>query len=260
MHRQHTPTFGRLAAGGFSLMELLVVISIIIVLVGLMVYVGIERKGSEVMTHKTMEVMQAALAEYTAITNGLVVDHRSEAWDGKGQTPTAPDGVYTNDEFKMNNINQEFYAVGYSAGSATDGWLAVTDMSTIERFVWKTIQYPSIKKIYDGLGSDIFLDADGDGMMEVVDAWGRPLRYAVRLNYNDPSTYDDFNTRTDVDGSSKNTAYTYYDANDVDSKMPVSAQPYFASSGRDGKWGDAKSSDTDLQDFAKDNLTTLKLD
>jgi len=80
-----------------------------------------------------------------------------------------------------------------------------------------------VRALGDGLE-----DTDGDGFLEIVDAFGTPLAYADRVTHDDPNTpADDF--------------------------LPQRPQPFFVSAGRDRQFGATPDAPA-----AEDNLLSFK--
>lgn len=119
---------------------------------------------------------------------------------------------------------------------------------SIERFVAETIQIPNIERIYQSFADSVLTDEEapdepGHGFLEVRDAWGNKLIYVDRVDHDD----------------NQDTAYDF---------LPERDQPYFASAGDDGRWGDYRellrrqrgdSYDLDLAEAASDNIYSFEL-
>lgn len=92
-----------------------------------------------------------------------------------------------------------------------------------EQVVETVTKLPKCHAMLKSLGPHAFADADGDGFMEVIDAWGRPLIYVRAVSHTDSFTADDF--------------------------LRAHPHPYWVSAGADGLFGDARNpSDPALAD------------
>jgi len=240
----------RRRAPGFTLIELLVVIAIIALLMGLLL-VGVSalRQGAkESQAQAVLTNLMGNAGQYETKTDYAVIVSPGStliAW-GVPRLKNAPgeqanmgtiQALYVNDE---NNGN-----VTYSNGKDNDFYMRQANRF-IERFIWAANQLPAIRNNLPSLGG-AFVDADGDGFMEVIDPWGNPIAYGNAVSHNDNFTDDDF--------------------------LPVYSKSFFASAGQDQKWGLPKqrgefSSDaaweaykgTDDHKFAVDNLYSFDLD
>lgn len=125
----------------------------------------------------------------------------------------------------------------------------------IERFIWAANQMPTVRKTLPSIGAgfgDIELDINsvpaGDGFLEVVDPWGNSVAYAAAVSH-DPGKFPD------------------------DDFLPEHDSPFFASAGKDQRWGrPMKRGDftsdlawknyknTDEYRFTLDNLYSFDLD
>ncbi len=219
-----TPVRQRRAPGlrGFSLIELLVVISIIAVIMGMVLAVGVKMRDSakESQTRITLGSLKAIADEYQVETK-LKIPHLNSL----GSPLVFTDVDWTKAKAK-------------NAPGATGTGL-VDD--TIERFVWCAYQLPTTKKMLTGLGKTLFKDADGDGFLEVLDGWEQQLWYAALV------AWDDNNNGNDNDNEG---------GLDADDFLPIHETPFFASMGVDRLWGNARSP-TGAED---DNLYSYNLD
>jgi prepilin-type N-terminal cleavage/methylation domain-containing protein len=121
----------------------------------------------------------------------------------------------------------------------------------IERFIWAAYQMPVIRENLPSLGA-AFGDFDngglGDGFLEVVDPWGNPIAYASRVEH-------------------------LIGVNVEDDFLPIHDNPFFASAGKDQRWGRPRVrgefanesawlayKDTDDYRFSVDNLYSYDID
>ena len=173
---------------GWSLIEILVVISIIVILLGIIINTAVEKTGPEQQTKVTVRAAMAIATEYEVRTQ-LQIDHAN--------SPT-----------------------GYT-GAATG----------MGRFIYAVMQIGETQKMLTALGTDA-LDSKTNPT-QILDGWGKPLRYVNVVDTGDSYTADD--------------------------QMPKRPSPYFASAGPDGEWGVvsvAGVADTN----ASDNVYSFNLD
>ncbi len=196
----------RRASAGFSLIELLVVISLIIILVALLINAVIENRGPIVETKNTMQALLQAETEYRAKTKKFV-DHQ-------------------------------------------DTTILPEPGSGMEKFINTVGGDPDIQKMLSAL-SDALTDLDGNNYGGVADGWENPIVY--RMYSLVPPTggiptgdveWDDLaNYGIPQHGSLQRPA------------------PFFASAGKDGKWGDLNAAqDTDEYKWTRDNLYSFELE
>lgn len=226
---------------GFTLIEVMVVIAIILVLLGASVTLGPsllegQRRSA---TRMTLLNARAIVAEYEVQTS-TVPNHLAERttpidWT-RNKTPNTGD-----------NIGDE-----NSGSDALDG-TNEEDLKdhSIERFVWATLQVPAIKEMYTEFDSSTLTDEDedsntGKGFLELRDAWGNKLAYAKSVTHDDSAG----------------------DPSDADDFLPErEGEPFFASPGPDGQWGDVRelekrqagqSHDAQDAEWASDNLYSFE--
>lgn len=167
--------------GGFSLTELLVVISIITILVAIGAVAAMRSYSTAAaqQTRITLAVLKGIAQEYETVTG-------SPVWHTTPNPPNDP----------------------------------------IERFVQTVRQVSTAAKMLPSIGKESLGDFDGDGNDEVVDGWGRLLKYRQsNLNDTDPTTPP------------------------YDNTLPEHPRPFFASKGEDGQWS---VNDDDLYSFQVD--------
>ncbi len=237
---------------GFSLIELLVVITIIAIISGLILG-GVSHLKEDAKVHQAQALLANLMGNagmYETKTEYPVVHHRNlpgsmiqwndtKNWNAPGSDPANKEiikGEYINVE---NDENPS-----YTSGRDNNFYMRQANLY-IERFVWAANQLPQIRDSLPSLGS-AFEDADGDGFMEVIDPWGNPIAYANNVSHNDPVTDDDF--------------------------LPAYSKAFFASAGKDQKWGRARKSgemtaaqwatykDTDDYKDSVDNLYSFDMD
>jgi len=195
--RRHAADMLRCRASvGFSLIELLVVISLIIILVALLVNALIENRGPIAATKTTMQTLHQVATEYQVNT---------------GELPPALD---------PNTLDKDSIRVFVSAVQG------VADCATM----------------LDALGSEIFVSDDDDlnTARIIVDGWENPIVYR---RYADPANRSTIDAPFEARGSVNN------------------PQIFFASAGRDQKWGDRSASQT-TDDFkwTRDNIVSFDLE
>lgn len=135
---------------GFSLIEIMVTISIIAVVVGLAI-VGYRQAQNMAKRSRTKIVLKQAVAaatEYQARTGQVINSSDNVPFDW-----TTP---------------KEHNAPNFSGSSVINGVNA-----DIERFVWACMQLEASKAILLTLG-DRLQDTDGNGFLEIVDGFNHP--------------------------------------------------------------------------------------
>lgn len=263
----HTRTTIRQPSTGFSLMELLVVIAIIsiiaAILLGGVALVQEGAKESQAQTVLTNLMGNAGTYEVKvgdsvphqnpiSVTALKIIDwgtvKKKNSLDHPSTDP--PKLIAPNYDNPDNNGN-----VTYSDGNDNDYYMRQANLY-IERFIWAANQMPDIRNNLPALGG-AFADVDNDGFMEVIDPWGNPVAYASSVKHQIqallPNNGDD------------------------DDFLPAHASPFFASAGKDQKWGlprtrgefgPGPAGDTDWNNykatddykFAQDNLYSFDLD
>lgn len=231
----------------FSLIELMVVISIIIVLTGIGLTIGPAlMRGSE--SNKTHTILSNALqiaTEYDVAVGGgakRVVNHLANHFPGdtyNNHLSYDPEATTDWSLPKAYNVPIGTTAIPASAppelaGSVTGNLRAdlPSDIQnkSIARFVWQTQRVTALNKLYANFRPEVLKQvvrstASADiGYLGLVDAWGKPLVYAGFV-------------KDDND-------YLGAVGDNADDFLPRSKDYYFASPGPDGKWGHVAAMDT----------------
>jgi prepilin-type N-terminal cleavage/methylation domain-containing protein len=193
---------------GFSLIEIMVVVSILAILMIISVAAFMNRQGPVSATRITLAALKGAATEYEVQTGAPPHSGRNDPYNG----PVA-----------QNYVGKTFVDASGSPGNAviggsTSGADDVKNFS-IERFVHQLLINPVGQKMVASLGKDALVDSDGNRFADVVDGWG------VKVIYYNPA--DDFNATHSSPQNYPKAAF-----------LPPSRTPYFASAGPDGKWGD----------------------
>lgn len=235
LHNQH----GRVRRG-FSVIELLVVISLIIILVALLINTLIENRGPIVATKATMQALLNVETEYKALTGLDPINHFNYA-----STPTNSKPNYWTNNHQKNAPNV--------TGTGTIN-------HSIERFIWVVIQHPDTRQILQS--QDVALiDSDGDGFLEALDGWENKIEYLGWVVH-DTTPGGTWNEPIGGGGGTRDQAYEeQFDPGvAVGQKLnlrhpefgsPQKRLPHFASAGRDGKWGNATATDKTSQEYKR---------
>ncbi|MEM1107126.1 MAG: type II secretion system protein [Planctomycetota bacterium] len=216
----------------FSIIEILVVISIITALIGISIPVAFKLlAGADVSKTRTMlQGLAAAADEYALITGGLP-DHRVN-----NVVVPAGAGTFTNATVTSSPDDNLDNTIGVFLSRAMKN-------ETVENFIRSAV----------GSGDNSLLVSDGNGgtsfdpsAYRINDPWGNRIRYARFVSYqdNDPRIDDDKRLTFDFTN---------------DDYLPRHPNAFFASPGPDMMWG---TFDADgLPDAeAEDNLYSFELD
>jgi len=235
----------RASVKAFTLMEMLIVIVILATLmsIGLVAAANFRRDARVKQIRAVLDACKSAALEYRVAT-GLVVNHSAY---------NAATGATTNVkpfewETMANDNTMKVKKLGKAEEDtdAPDNSAKATHVY-IERFVWAAMQIPSARKLLES--RKMLDDTDRDGFQEIVDPLGNALAYAAFVSHDD--------TRDRIP---------------KDNYLPERTEPFFASAGMDGKWGQAKSEDelgaAAYQDYldsnagryAKENLFSFPYD
>jgi type II secretory pathway pseudopilin PulG len=180
--------------------ELMIVITIAALILGLLV-VGMQQlvAGSKKdRAHTIMQTLSAAHAEYRAQV-GEVINIGGGIGNNSFPNPRFPM------EWEDSGGN-----IQYPANAPGDDSQAVPD-SSIEKFLVACWQIQASREMVRSISSTYLLDNDGDGLLEVVDPWETALEYC-------PDNVDN-------------------NGNAIDNRLPLRAEPFFASAGPDKSWG-----------------------
>lgn len=193
---------------GFSLIEILVVIAIIVLLAGITIGVGRRMIQSAKKSHTKIILGICKSASDAYATKFKPILHYSGNLDPTITASYVYEYNWDKTTFKKNAPD-------------ANGTGAIND--PIERFVYKALKYETSSKILHTLNNKQLVDRDGDGFLEVYDGFDNKIKYAAYVSGKDAYTLDD--------------------------TLPIHRTAFFASAGRDGKWGDANNSnDADAQD------------
>lgn len=220
---------------GFSLMELMIVMFIIVLMAGLLLVAGnkVQTSAKVNQTRVTLSVCKAALDEYELNNKGKRLPHLG-AGDGIAYVPI---------DWATPKVRNAPDASGSAVITDDDGLF----YASIERFVWAMLRNPTTEKMVKSIDARSYRDYDENGFLEVTDAFGGSNR--KKLLYLSYVDHDDNYTEDDI--------------------LPERDKPYFASAGPDGLWGDWReyrkreegdSHNADLATEAEDNLYSFELD
>ena len=249
MNHTHTTTRGH--GSGFTLIELLVVIAIIAVLMGLLLGgVAFVRSGAqESQTRAILASLMGHAGQFETqfSTAAAMPSHLDNDTTYDWSTPKRRNAQGATGSIKLDTgtdlAGDDNGDYTYTNGDTNDQYMRRANLY-MKRFLWAANQMPVIRDALPSLGES-FGDFDGDGFVEVVDAWGNPIAYARSVSHtSDPD--DDF--------------------------LPEHSTPFFASAGKDQRWGRPKTSgemtpaqwdtykDTDEYKFSVDNLYSFDID
>jgi hypothetical protein len=224
-------------------MELLIVVSIIAILVGIVVVAASQRKGP---ASHTRIILAAAkgIADEFEVSSGRVVNHQNESTGLYDWSVPRRKNVGTDGRFSLTSAVTAPATVVLGPVAPTETWSATTDLKyAIERFCWAVTQNETCLAMIKSLGEEVFIDADNNDFIELVDGWGVKIKYASHVSWSDSWTYDDY--------------------------LPEYPRVFFASCGEDGKWGDhrellkkqrGQAHNASLASQAEDNIYSFEAD
>lgn len=140
------------APSGFSLVEVLVVLSVVVVLSALLVVGYLVRTGPESRTADALDAMHAVADAYETETGVRNVFASGADWS----TPKR-------------------FTAGELAGQTPD---TPQPMSESEKFCWAMLQNAVTRDLLLAVGREYVVDADGNGYLELRDGWGQEVRCA----------------------------------------------------------------------------------
>ena len=220
----------------FSLIEILIVISLIILLAGMVLGAASMMKKSASRSHTKviLQVCKSATEAYEAKFKPIL--HA----DPNQFTNNASDIVVLKTEYRTKEWDNETYKKNAPDASGAG---AIDDH--IERFVYLALKYKLSAKILKTLNKKQLIDRDGDGFLEIRDGFDNMLEYAAYVSHLDnyKGTYQEPNATTATAG---------------DDSLPVHKHSFFGSSGIDGLWGNAETTPDGPE--LKDNLYSYDQD
>ena len=243
-------------------MELLIVIAIISIIAGLLLSAGVAmRDSTKTRLARSIlggvsglsgqyEVQTKYRLEHLATRSGLIDWGSLKNYNNPDPNYQGNSGNLTGGFNTDASEHADLYSVGSSDPNYNDYQNNIVSMESanlfIERFVWAAYKVPAIRGTIDSFG-DQFGDIDEDGFLDFVDPWGNPIAYASDVVHDGYSPEDDF--------------------------LPQHAEPFFASAGPDGLWGEPRTrsqfttesdynnyKDTNEYKFSVDNLYSFDLD
>lgn len=255
---------------GFTLVELLVVISIIIVLIGIVLAVGsaVNAAANRTQTESRMQILTEALSEWEASANRNLTWGTND-WAYTGQSspgarydlqfydpgpPAYPDPA--NQRSHVATATELISVIGRS--NQIRSMIASIDQESLVRYDSNQAQAPVWVRLISTYEPDPnagnwqteWANGNWDGFPAVLDAWERPVRFVHpgrvwREGDPMPGPDEDGTVRTPYEN-----AYG----------VAANRQPYFISSGPDQDFGSLQldtapgSRDTDALDATEDNL------
>lgn len=296
MRTNTPPISGGPGHPGFTLIEILVTVSIILILVSIGVVAGTRMQANARLTEaKALMLKLNALAEeYASATadhrgTGLTINHSAKPavtltgttvsapidWDG--ERPCVELDVSAAGGYSQNTgeLDGEYMSNGKGNLEDQPGFLsnpttsARERHSSIERFVWALSQMAATRDmLHRSVGVKYLRDTDKDCFPEIIDPWGRPVFYAAFVDHDDNIKMDDFLPQRKTWTAADLGPGGEYAARPGDISR---WRPFFASSGPDMRWGDsqiefephkAAKNDANLDGFddRSDNLYSYDLD
>ena len=211
---------------GFTLTELMVVISIIVILTAAAALTSLKMfsYGAEQHTRIILAAAKSIADEYE-VHIGEPLNHHSGPTTPINWGPTvqhlpandpAPDKTCNDPELQGDQEGATTLAGRFQHASS-------------ERFVWVTYQLPATRDMLLKLGEEALTDENRNCYLELRDGWGNKIVYVAYQDLADTISVDNF--------------------------LPEYRRPFFASAGRDGKWG----ANNDAPEAA-DNLYSFNID
>jgi len=194
---------GKTQRGGFTLVEILVVMAVIAIMLGMAVAVGnYVRTNAEIKNTKTtVAMLVTALREYERLQGANAVEWPGEPFalaDQGGADPWLFSAVEqcigsggTGDQHEIASSKwQEFNELVLEQQN-----MLLASRGSIEVLYWYLSQEPDCEAILSRLADEMVTNEDNDAvtvggettaLLEVNDAWGRPIRYRTRGEGNFP--------------------------------------------------------------------------
>ena len=257
---------------GFTLMELLIVISIIGLLIAITFAVGskVVDGGKRTATEQTIRVLDTALAAYKAAKDDLP----------PVQCVWTPSGGGAAKVWPMSDVRDMASTAGDRGGLPINP-AGKQMINSVGWFLYEALKIPEAKAAIDQLPTKLVstFDIDGQGadnqpeLVTVFDAWGNPLRFVhpaldgimpsagetgdidllARLGPPPKGTYGTATVRRNsTESLNAAAAETFADG---DGASCLGASGYFYSAGPDGKVGQKRDAAGKLiEDFNADNV------
>lgn len=196
-------------ASGFSLIEILVVVSLIAILVGISFPVAIKMLAqSESAQTRSMLLGLAAAADDYNVTTGNVVDHTANT-DAFGNNITLNVGQPSPNTGGNTDATLGYFVLTAGQSSTSADLIAIAAKNDLK---FDGTPMPNIPDRI-GLGATD-LNIGTIGQVELLDVWDNPIRYAGGVVH-------DTGTGSFTD----------------DDYLPAHPTAFFASAGPDGEWG-----------------------
>ncbi len=253
---------------GFTLLEIMIVVGIIVILVSIVLAVGGALAGNQNVrrTEATMEILDKALSEWELLMR------RQLSWGIDGQMPDGTPNPRANYDIQEDTmhiflISDMLDDVGVSSDLRTI--LAQIDSAHYVRYEYDgpggrpSPVDPSAWILEGNLTPFQATEPDPNvaqwatdaanwyGKHTALDAWDRPIRIIHPGRLRDPN--DLITGPADEDGTVRTPLEDVYG-------IAVNAKPYFVSSGPDGRFGSLATSATQAQqEAARDNIYTYEV-
>jgi type II secretory pathway pseudopilin PulG len=155
----------------------LVVIAVILLLVGLVAIPLASRGRQSAAEHETtmvLKTLSGALTELYILRRSQVAHYSTPQLDwSDAQAYNAPTSPVTPQSFDE----------AWEWPATAPARVIDQPSDSIERFLWVAMQTPASAQLIRPLSDRFLRDRDGDGYLEVRDAWGHKLRYAAYHSY-----------------------------------------------------------------------------